>query len=96
MTEREPRKRVHYVEVGVDKHSYHSRRLKLSQPINIIQREAHKDSKRPLQRLKGLGDTHAEKEKKESNAKKEREIEGLMTGDTIRVPVQLIMQEKEF
>jgi ribosomal protein L19 len=41
-----------------------------------------------------LADTHAEEEHKERNAKK-REIEGMMTGDTIRVPVLLIMQGRE-
>jgi hypothetical protein len=39
--------------------------------INIIQREAYEDSKRPLQRSKGQADTHAEEEKKERNEKKE-------------------------
>jgi hypothetical protein len=45
--------------------------LSKAKAINIIQREAHEDSKRPLQRSKGLARTHAEEGKKERNAKKE-------------------------
>jgi hypothetical protein len=43
--------------------------------IHILQWEAHEDLKRPLQWSKGLADTHAEEEKIERTAKKERDIE---------------------
>jgi hypothetical protein len=40
--------------------------------IKSLQQEVHEDSKRPLQRSKGLADTHAEEAKRERNAKRKR------------------------